>query len=56
MVDLSLSLGSQGVEKQVIRSQYEEDVYIQNHTSVWGSYWRDGHWGFKCCHSLIKVG
>ncbi|XP_037091972.1 LOW QUALITY PROTEIN: pre-mRNA-splicing factor SLU7-like [Pollicipes pollicipes] len=43
-----------GAEKEVIRSQYEEDVYINNHTAVWGSYWRDGRWGFKCCHSLIK--
>ena len=22
--------------------------------SVWGSYWRDGRWGFQCCHSFIK--
>ncbi|XP_043196909.1 pre-mRNA-splicing factor SLU7-like [Amphibalanus amphitrite] len=43
-----------GAEKEVVRSQYEEDVYINNHTTVWGSYWRDGHWGYKCCYSLIK--
>jgi pre-mRNA-processing factor SLU7 len=30
-------------------------VYINNHTSVWGSYFdRDtALWGFACCHSLI---
>lgn len=44
-----------GAEKQVIRSKYEEDVYINNHTSVWGSYWNQGQWGYKCCHSFIKV-
>lgn len=44
-----------GTEKEVIRSKYEEDVYINNHTSIWGSYWRDGQWGYKCCHSFIKV-
>lgn len=44
----------QGEEKPIIRSKYEEDVYINNHTSVWGSYWISGQWGYKCCHSLIK--
>nr|CAH7765426.1 unnamed protein product [Callosobruchus chinensis] len=43
-----------GVEKEVIRSKYEEDVFINNHTSVWGSYWKAGEWGYKCCHSFIK--
>ncbi|CAH8568530.1 unnamed protein product [Dicrocoelium dendriticum] len=43
-----------GVEKPTVKSRYEEDVYINNHTSVWGSYWFNGQWGYKCCHSLIK--
>ncbi|CAI9732650.1 Hypothetical predicted protein [Octopus vulgaris] len=43
-----------GQEKASIKSRYEEDVYPNNHTSVWGSYWKEGQWGFKCCHSLIK--
>lgn len=21
---------------------------------IWGSYWKDGYWGYKCCHSLVK--
>lgn len=44
-----------GQEKEVVRSKYEEDIYINNHTSVWGSYWQEGKWGYKCCHSFIKV-
>lgn len=43
-----------GNEKPIIRSKYEEDVYINNHSSVWGSFWSNGKWGFKCCHSTIK--
>lgn len=43
-----------GNEKPVIRSKYEEDVYLNNHSSVWGSYWKDGRWGFKCCHNFVK--
>lgn len=43
-----------GTEKPVVRSKYEEDVFINNHTSVWGSYWNDGCWGYKCCHLFIK--
>ncbi|CAB1324996.1 unnamed protein product, partial [Coregonus sp. 'balchen'] len=43
-----------GQEKAVARSKYEEDVLIQNHTCIWGSYWREGCWGFKCCHSMVK--
>ena len=36
------------------RSKWEEDVLVNNHTSVWGSWWHDGHWGYACCHSLVK--
>lgn len=43
-----------GQEKQPIRSSYEEDVYPNNHKSVWGSFWQNGKWGFACCHSFIK--
>lgn len=43
-----------GGEKPVIRSKYEEHVLINNHTSVWGSFWKDFQWGYKCCHSFIK--
>ncbi|CAN8023789.1 unnamed protein product [Ixodes persulcatus] len=43
-----------GGEKPIIRSKYEEHVLINNHTSVWGSFWKDFQWGYKCCHSFIK--
>ncbi|XP_066505388.1 pre-mRNA-splicing factor SLU7 [Hoplias malabaricus] len=43
-----------GQEKAVACSKYEEDVLINNHTCIWGSFWKDGSWGYKCCHSLVK--
>ncbi|XP_026465483.1 pre-mRNA-splicing factor Slu7-like [Ctenocephalides felis] len=43
-----------GQEKKIIRTKYEEDALINNHTSVWGSYWSNHLWGYKCCHSFIK--
>ncbi|KAL4435240.1 hypothetical protein ABPG77_001922 [Micractinium sp. CCAP 211/92] len=36
------------------KSRYEEDVLINNHTAVWGSWWQDGQWGYACCHSTVK--
>lgn len=43
-----------GQEKAEARSKYEEDVYILNHTQVWGSYWENGKWGFACCKQFSK--
>ncbi|KAL7727971.1 hypothetical protein ACLKA6_018901 [Drosophila palustris] len=43
-----------GIEKPKARSIYEEDVYINNHTTIWGSFWNAGRWGYKCCKSFIK--
>lgn len=43
-----------GQDKPIIRSRYEEDVYINNHSTVWGSLWKNGCWGYKCCESMIK--
>ncbi|XP_058055443.1 pre-mRNA-splicing factor Slu7 isoform X1 [Anopheles bellator] len=43
-----------GQDKPIIRSRYEEDVYINNHTTVWGSFWGNGVWGYRCCESTIK--
>ncbi|XP_055523990.1 pre-mRNA-splicing factor Slu7 [Wyeomyia smithii] len=43
-----------GEDKPIIRSRYEEDVLMNNHTTVWGSFWKDGEWGYKCCESNIK--
>ncbi|CAH1257821.1 SLU7 [Branchiostoma lanceolatum] len=44
-----------GQEKAVTKSKYEEDVLINNHTAIWGSYWREGRWGYRCCHSFVKM-
>lgn len=43
-----------GAPKAEAKSKYAEDVFINNHTSVWGSWWTDFKWGYSCCHSLIK--
>ena len=40
----------------VPKSKYEEDVFLQNHTSVWGSYFdiKTQAWGYDCCWSTIR--
>lgn len=39
-----------------IKSRYPEDVYINDHTSVWGSWWNQYlGWGYQCCHSNTKM-
>ncbi|KAL2269410.1 hypothetical protein VTJ83DRAFT_1594 [Remersonia thermophila] len=43
-----------GAPRKEARSKYAEDVYINNHTSVWGSWWSDFKWGYACCHSFVK--
>ncbi|KAE8440661.1 mRNA splicing protein [Mollisiaceae sp. DMI_Dod_QoI] len=43
-----------GAPKMVTKSKYPEDVLINNHTSVWGSWWSNFEWGYACCHSLVK--
>ncbi|KAI1417452.1 Pre-mRNA splicing Prp18-interacting factor-domain-containing protein [Hypoxylon sp. FL1857] len=43
-----------GAPKVAAKSKYAEDVHINNHTSVWGSWWSNFKWGYACCHSFIK--
>ncbi|KAK9704838.1 hypothetical protein RND81_07G014200 [Saponaria officinalis] len=43
-----------GQEIALPKSKYEEDVYTNNHTSVWGSWWKDFQWGYKCCKQTIR--
>ena len=43
-----------GAPKRVAMSKYLEDVLINNHTSVWGSWWSNFQWGYACCHSIVK--
>ncbi|KAL6080203.1 mRNA splicing protein [Balamuthia mandrillaris] len=40
--------------KVAVSSKYEEDVFRNNHTSVWGSYWESGEWGYACCKQTIR--
>ena len=43
-----------GEPKKITKSKYAEDVFINNHTSVWGSWWANFQWGYACCHSIVK--
>ena len=55
--DGSLAKDSGGAVKRVaLKSKYEEDVYINGHWTVWGSYFHKGafQWGYADDHSLMK--
>lgn len=41
-------------DEDVVLSVYPEDVYEHNHTSVWGSYYDAGRWGYRCCKSTDR--
>jgi pre-mRNA-processing factor SLU7 len=43
-----------GVPKKATKSKYPEDVKINNHTSVFGSWWYQFKWGYACCCSTVK--
>ncbi|KAF4582987.1 Pre-mRNA-splicing factor SLU7 [Ophiocordyceps camponoti-floridani] len=43
-----------GAPRQAAKSKYAEDVLVNNHGSVWGSWWSNFKWGYACCHSVIK--
>ena len=43
-----------GTSINVTKSKYLEDVYVNNHTSIWGSWWKDFQWGYSCCRSIIR--
>ncbi|KAI0683581.1 Pre-mRNA splicing Prp18-interacting factor-domain-containing protein [Cytidiella melzeri] len=46
-----------GKERAKARSKYPEDVFVNNHTAVWGSWYdpSSGQWGFACCHSAVHL-
>lgn len=44
-----------GEEASMTRTKYKEDIHPGNHISVWGSFWHEGKWGFKCCYSFVKM-
>lgn len=43
-----------GAPKKATKSKYAEDVMVNNHTSVWGSWWHEFKWGYACCYSTVK--
>ncbi|KAJ5769131.1 hypothetical protein N7520_003690 [Penicillium odoratum] len=43
-----------GAPKKATKSKYPEDVKINNHTSVFGSWWYEFKWGYSCCYSTVK--
>lgn len=43
-----------GAPKIETTSKYAEDVLVNNHKSVWGSWWENFQWGYECCHSTVK--
>ncbi|KAM5452436.1 mRNA splicing protein [Microsporum audouinii] len=43
-----------GEPKPAAKSKYAENVLINNHTTVWGSWWSNFNWGYACCHSTVK--
>ncbi|KAF6237035.1 hypothetical protein HO173_004914 [Letharia columbiana] len=43
-----------GAPKAEAKSKYPEDVFLNNHTSVWGSWWSNFQWGYTCCHSTTR--
>ena len=43
-----------GAANMEAKSKYSEDVFLNNHASVWGSWWSNFQWGYACCNSTIK--
>lgn len=46
---------SKNLSEKQGKSRYPEDVYPQDHSSVWGSWWnKELGWGFACCHGTDR--
>jgi len=43
-----------GKTSTIPKSKYKEDIFNNNHTSVWGSWWSNFRWGYACCRSHVK--
>ena len=45
------------IKREAIPCKYEENIFINGHSTVWGSYFHKGafQWGYKDDHSLIKM-
>lgn len=49
--------GGGGGGNVVARTKYEEDVFTNNHSGIWGSYYNKwtSEWGYCCCHSVMRM-
>lgn len=46
---------SKNLSEKQGKSKYPEDVFPQDHSSVWGSWWnKELGWGFACCHGTDR--
>lgn len=45
-----------GLERAPVKSKYVEDVFENNHTTIWGSWFDRSEmaWGYSCCHSKVR--
>ena len=43
-----------GAPKKATKSKYPEDIMVNNHSSVFGSWWYQFKWGYACCYSTVK--
>lgn len=43
-----------GTKPVVPVSKYPEGVLEDNHTAIWGSFYKDGRWGYACCHQVQR--
>nr|XP_042706725.1 pre-mRNA-splicing factor SLU7 isoform X3 [Chrysemys picta bellii] len=48
---LELLYKSFKVKKEDFKEQQKESILEK---CIWGSYWKEGRWGYKCCHSFVK--
>lgn len=53
-VEYDASGAIKGIPRRTAKSKYPENVFTNNHTTVWGSWWSDFKWGYACCHSTAK--
>lgn len=51
------TLNGKAIKHEAIPSKYEENIFINGHSTVWGSYFHKGafQWGYADDHSLIKM-
>jgi hypothetical protein len=49
-----------GLQKALPKSKYDEDVFEEGHTQVWGSWSKldpatgEVVWGYGCCQSTVR--